>query len=113
MRDLLLDISPSLTLLVLLLVLLTGMSSTITALFVLRTTRRILRLSERRMEYLANEQGRMKLLREQIRLSDETLGQEREERLAAQRKIEHLENGTRPARAAKGKKNGRTNSAGG
>ena len=107
MRDLLLEISPSLTLLVLL----TGMSSTIIALFVLRTTRRILRLSERRMEYLADEQRRLELLREQVRLLAETLGQEREERLAAQRKAELLENGTGAARAAEGKNNGRTNSA--
>ena len=110
MGDLLLGISPSLNLLVLL-ALLTGMSSTIIALLVLRTTRRILRLSERRMEYLADEQRRLELLREQIRLLDETLGQEREERLAAQRKAGLLENGTGPARAAKGKKNGRTNGA--
>ena len=110
MRDLLLEISPSLILLVLL-VLLTGTSSTIIALFVLRTTRRILRLSERRMEYLVDEQRRLELLREQVRLLTETLGQEREERLAAQRKAELLESGTGPARAAKGKKNGRTNSA--
>jgi hypothetical protein len=76
--------------LLVLLVLLTGMSSTIIALFVLRTTRRILRLSERRMEYLADEQQRLELLREQVRLLAETLGQEREERLAAQRNAEHL-----------------------
>jgi hypothetical protein len=110
MRDLLLEIIPSLILLALL-VLLTGMSSTIIALVVLRTTRRILRLSERRMEYLVDEQRRLELLREQVRLLAETLGQEREERLAAQRKAELLESGTGPARAAKGKKNGRTNSA--
>jgi uncharacterized coiled-coil protein SlyX len=97
--------------LLVLLVLLTGISSTIIALFVLRTTRLILRLSERRMEYLVDEQRRLELLREQVRLLTETLGQEREERLAAQRKAELLESGTGPARAAKGKKNGRTNSA--
>jgi hypothetical protein len=110
MRDLLLEIRPSLDLLVLL-VLLTGMSSTIITLFVLRTTRRILRLSERRMEYLADEQGRLELLREKLRLLDEMLGQEREGRLAAQRKAELLESGTGPAWAARGKKNGRTNGA--
>jgi len=63
------------------------------------------------MEYLVDEQRRLELLREQVRLLTETLGQEREERLAAQRKAELLESGTRPARAAKGKKNGRTTSA--
>jgi hypothetical protein len=99
--------------LLVLLVLLTGMSSTIIALFVLRTTRRILHLSERRMEYLADEQQRLELLREQVRILAETSGQEREERLAAQRKVEHLKNSARPARAAQGKKSGRTNSTGG
>ena len=79
------------------------------------------------MGYLVDEQRRLELLREQVRLLTETLGQEREERLAAQRKVEHLKNSTRPARAAQrkveylknstrparaaqGKKNGRTNS---
>jgi hypothetical protein len=111
MRDLLLEISPLLTPLVLL-VLLAGMSGTIVALLrVLRTTRRILRLSDRRMEYLADEHQRLEVLREQLRLMDETLGQEREERLAAQRKAKLLESRTGLARAAKGKKNGRINGA--
>ena len=110
MGDLLLEIRPSLDLLVLL-ALLAGMSGTVVALFVLRTTRRILRLSERRMDYLADEQRRLELLREQVRRLDEALGQEREERLAALRKAELLESKTGPARAAKGRKNGRTNGA--
>ena len=92
MRDLLLEIRPSLTLLVLL-VLLTGVSSTIIALFVLRTSRRILRLSERRMEYLTDERDRLDLLREEHRLLEETLEQERKERLAAQQQIALLKNG--------------------
>ena len=94
-----------------LLALLAGMSGTVVALIVLRTTRRILRLSERRTEYLADEQRRLELLREQVLLLTVTLGQEREERLVAQRKAESLKNGTRPARAAKGRKNGRKNGA--
>ncbi len=110
MRDLLLDISPSVTLL-LLLVLLTGMSSTISALLVLRTTRRILRLSERRIEFLAEEQQRLEARRNEYALLEEALKQERAIRLAAQQKVEHLENGTGLARVAKGKKTGRTNGA--
>ncbi len=110
MGDLLLEIRPSLDLLVLL-ALLAGASGAVVALLVLRTTRRILRLSERRMDYLADEQRRLELLREQVRLLDEALGREREERLAAQRKAGPSKTGTGSARAAKGRKNGRTNGA--
>jgi hypothetical protein len=88
-------------------VLLTGVASTLIAIFVLRTTRQILRLSERRMEYLADEHRRLELLREQLGLLDEMLEQERKERLAAQQKVRLLENKTEPAHAAKSKARGR------
>jgi hypothetical protein len=83
MRDLLLEVYPFLTLLVLVVV----MASIIIAIRVLRNTNRILRLSERRMEYLTDERHRLDLLREEHRLLEETLEQERKERLAAQQRV--------------------------
>ena len=83
MRDLLLEVYPFLTLLVLVVV----MASIIIAIRVLRNTRRILRLSERRMDYLTDERDRLELLREEHRLLEETLEQERKERLAAQQRV--------------------------
>ena len=61
MRDLLLEIYPFLTLLVLVVM----MASTSIAIGILRNTRRLLRSSERRMEYLTDERGRLKLLNEE------------------------------------------------
>jgi hypothetical protein len=83
MRDLLLEVYPFLTLLVLVVV----MASIIIAIRVLRNTRRILRLSERRMDYLTDERDRLKLLREERGLLEEMLEQERKERLAAQQRV--------------------------
>ena len=86
MRDLLLEVHPFLTLLVLVVM----MASIIIAIGILRNTQRILRLSERRMEYLTDERDRLELLREQHRLLEETLEQERKERSAAQQQFELL-----------------------
>ena len=83
MRDLLLEVYPFLTLLVLVVV----MASIIIAIRVLRNTRRILRLSERRMDYLTDERDRLKLLNEERGLLEETLEQERKERLEAQQRV--------------------------
>ena len=99
MRGLLLELNSFLTPLVLLIlvVLVVSMASTIIAIRILRNTRRILHLSERRMEYLTDERDRLELLREEHRLLsdehrllEETLEQERKERLAAQQQFELL-----------------------
>jgi hypothetical protein len=87
MRDLLLEVHPFLTLLVLVVV----MAGTIVATEVLRNTNRILRLSERRMQYLEEEQGRLEMLREEYGLLEETLKQQRVDRLVAHQNVPHLE----------------------
>ena len=95
MRDLLVELLSYLTPLVLLIlvVLVVSMASTIIAIRVLRNTKRILRLSERRMEYLTDERDRLELLRAEYRLLEETLKQERKERLAEQQQVELFKNG--------------------
>ena len=87
MRDILLEVQPFLTLLVLVV----ALAGTFFAIRVLQTTSRILRLSERRMHYLAEEQYRLKMLREDYRLLEKTLTQERMDRLVARKKVPHLE----------------------
>jgi hypothetical protein len=102
MRDLLLGVHPFLTLLALVVM----MASTIIAIGILRNTRQLLRLSDRRMEYLTYERDHLKLLNEERGLLEKTLEQERKERLAAQQRVGLSEDQTEPAKAANGKVNG-------
>ncbi len=77
MRDLLLEVPPYLSLLVLLalVVLVISIASIIIAIGILQNTRELLRLSERRMDYLNEERYRLKLLKEQYRLLEKTIEQ--------------------------------------
>ena len=70
MRDLLLEVPPYLSLLVILalVVLVISIASIIIAIGILQNTRQLLRLSERRIHYLNEERYRLELLREQYRL---------------------------------------------
>lgn len=104
MRDLLLGVQPSLTLLILVVVTATA----IIDISVLLNTRRILRLSERRMQFLAEEQQRLELRRNEYALLEKTLEQEREVRLAAQQKVKLLTNQAATAKRAKRKASGTT-----
>jgi sensor histidine kinase YesM len=88
MSDLLLEVHPFLTFLVLVVV----MAGAIIAHRALRNTRRILRLSERRMQYLSEEQDRLTMLKEEYKLLEKTLKQERLDRLGAHQNVVHLEN---------------------
>ena len=87
MRDLLLEVHPFLTLLVLVV----AMAGAIIAHRALRNTRRILRLSERRMQYLSEEQNRLTMLKEEYKLLEKTLKQERLDRLVAHQDVVHFE----------------------
>ena len=78
MRDLLLEVPPYLSLLLLLalVVLVISIASIIIlAIGILQNTRQLLRLSERRMHYLNEERYRLEHLREQYRLLEKTLEQ--------------------------------------
>jgi hypothetical protein len=78
MRDLLLEVPPYLSLLLLLalVVLVISIASIIIiAIGILQNTRQLLRLSERRIHYLNEERYRLDLLREQYRLLEKTLEQ--------------------------------------
>jgi hypothetical protein len=77
MRDLLLEVPPYLSLLVILalVVLVISIASIIIAIGILQNTRQLLRLSERRIHYLNEERYRLELLREQYRLLEKTLEQ--------------------------------------
>ena len=97
MSDLLLEVHPFLTLLVLVVV----MAGAIIAHRALRNTRRILRLSERRMQYLEEEQGRLEMLREEYGLLEEAIKQQRAKRFVARQEVTHLESRMEPEQRAR------------
>ena len=78
------------------LVLVVAVANTIIAISVLRNTKRILRLSERRMQYLEEEQLRLEMLREEYGLLKKVLEQEREVRLPARQNGRSPGNNTEP-----------------
>ena len=83
MRALLLEVQP----LLIVVILVVATAGTLTAVSVLRTTKRILRLSERRNQFLVEEQQRLQLLREEHKLLKKVLEQERGLRLSAQQNM--------------------------
>jgi hypothetical protein len=98
MSELFLGAHPFLTLLVLVV----ATVGTIISISILLTTRRVLRLSERRIRFLTEEQQRLEMRRNEYAILEKALEQEREARLAAQHEVglleEQLEAAKRPKR---------------
>ncbi len=85
-----------------LLVLVVATAGAIISIGILLTTNRVLRLSERRIRFLTEEQQRLELRKNEYAILEKALEQEREARLAAQHEVglleEQLEAAKRPKR---------------